>query len=107
MSDAKEWLIYSRHHNMFWRPCQSGYTTNIHEAGRYTEEMAHTLCKIRDPQEDGSPSEIAIPSPDVIVEKYYTLGERDRMWCTALVECLEVDLLQSVLARFNELRERS
>ncbi len=62
----KPWLIYSREHNMFWRPNSAGYTWEIEEAGRYTFEEAHSRCEDRDRQDDGGPSEIAVVAPEAI-----------------------------------------
>lgn len=63
---GRHWLIYSREHNAFWRPDSSGYTYDIDAAGRYTEEDAKANCTMRDPQRDGSPSEIAVVAPEAI-----------------------------------------
>lgn len=58
------WLIYSREHNMFWGPNRCGYTSDIAQAGRYTKDDADKLCGMRDPQPDGTPSEIAVIAPE-------------------------------------------
>jgi hypothetical protein len=49
MSSTESCLIWSNNHGMWWRPCRSGYTQHIDEAGRYgpTEAqriVAHSTC---------------------------------------------------------------
>ena len=34
------YLLWSNKHSMWWRPLDMGYTSDINEAGRYTEELA-------------------------------------------------------------------
>lgn len=38
-----EWLIWSNQHRMWWRPRHHGYTPQIEEAGRYTEQEARAV----------------------------------------------------------------
>lgn len=65
MSDGC-WLVWSREHNAWWRPNSAGYTDNVFNAGRYAEWEARDICRGgRDPQRDGSPSEVAIPAPEL------------------------------------------
>lgn len=61
------WLIYSREHNAFWRPNSSGYTWDINAAGRYTHEEAVARCNTRDMQHDGSPSEVCMIAPEMLL----------------------------------------
>ena len=58
------WLIYSREHNAWWRATAAGYTTEIEQAGRYTRLEARGHCQARDPQRDGSQSEVAVLAPE-------------------------------------------
>lgn len=54
-------LIWSEEHRRWWRPGWRGYTDQIAEAGRYTEEVAATI--VRDANAQGQFHEIAIPVP--------------------------------------------
>lgn len=74
MTDAQKlieeahWLIYSREHNAWWRPKSAGYTTDSQQAGRYRYVDAKKRCTARDPQRDGSPSEVMIPAPESFID---------------------------------------
>ena len=35
-----KYLIWCYERGMWWKPNSNGYTTNLHEAGRYSEEEA-------------------------------------------------------------------
>lgn len=39
------WHIWSNEHSAYWRQNSNGYTKNILEAGRYSEEEALKICK--------------------------------------------------------------
>lgn len=58
------WLIYSREHNAWWRANASGYTNEIANAGRYSKVDAEQKCGVRDEQDGGSPSEVAVIAPE-------------------------------------------
>jgi len=38
------WLIWSRDHGGWWRPCTQGYTADIMEAGVYGTGVAVSIC---------------------------------------------------------------
>jgi len=38
---------YNTDYALFWRENSEGYTTNLLEAGKYTEEDANRICKLR------------------------------------------------------------
>jgi hypothetical protein len=52
-------LIWSYEHNAWWTPQRSGYTTDLHKAGRYTESEAWEICQ-RANQYSRQPNEIMI-----------------------------------------------
>ena len=66
MSEIK-YLVYSREHNLWWRSEAKGYTSQIDDAGRYTEEEAdrHCSCRSLKNPSDG-PDEFKIVSPESI-----------------------------------------
>lgn len=66
VAEPARWLIYSREHNAFWRADRAGYTGVLATAGRYTRADAEANCRMRDPQRDGSPSEILLAAPEAI-----------------------------------------
>jgi hypothetical protein len=66
VAEPARWLIYSREHNAFWRADRAGYTGVLATAGRYTRADAEANCRMRDPQPDGSPSEILLAAPEAI-----------------------------------------
>jgi len=57
--------IYSREHNMWWRPNAMGYTWNQSDAGQYDEATARSICDDAGEMENGlGPSEFMIPVVD-------------------------------------------
>lgn len=59
------WLIYSREHQMWWRPLSRGYTKNICEAGRYSREYAEVIChEAGDLARDFGPAEFLMLAPE-------------------------------------------
>lgn len=97
--DRKFWLIYSRKHNMFWRHSESGYTDEIKTAGRYTKKQADSICNSPDRCPGGGPDRFMLPAPESIVLLY----GRDRLWCRAIVETLDIQQMEKVFTRFNTL----
>ena len=63
---AVEFLVYSRKHNMWWRPGCAGYTPFMEEAGRYVKGIAEHICQSANahtPMDDG-PAEFMVPAPE-------------------------------------------
>ena len=73
------WLIYSREHNAYWRPNSAGYTIEVDEAGRYTRPHAEVLSSTRDPQFDGTPSEIIVLAPEAAEALKAAREENERL----------------------------
>lgn len=59
------WLVYSREHNLWWRPNASGYTHHMSEAGRYSQADATKHCLSRSRGDDGPP-EFMVPAPETL-----------------------------------------
>lgn len=68
-------LVYSREHNAWWGPNHCGYTTNIDDAGRYTEAEADKIvasaCRGRGGHGDEGPPEFKMDAPEI----RHVLGE--------------------------------
>lgn len=58
------WLIWSRHHDAWWKPNQCGYTTDMMCAGRYHRDDADRIASVRT-LDDGSPGEVVVKSPEL------------------------------------------
>ncbi len=59
-------LIWSNQHNAFWKPDGRGYTNQLAEAGRYTENELAVRLKWHEHREymaDGTPHEVVIDAP--------------------------------------------
>lgn len=69
VEDGKaEWLIWSHYHNCWWGPDQSGYTSDVWRAGRYTK-AGTKQCLTRGSwplhgQENDRPPEVAVLAPE-------------------------------------------
>lgn len=44
MTDNPTFLVWSFEHDAWWGPGKHGYTTNIHQAGRYSLKDAVEIC---------------------------------------------------------------
>lgn len=66
MTKEQRWLIWSNEHQYWWRPASMGYTGKISQAGRYTFEMANSLCaeaRLGLPT-NAEPSEVMMLAPE-------------------------------------------
>ncbi len=106
MSEAKQYLVYSRYHNAFWGPDNCGYTNLIDEAGRYTKADAEANCIKRSPNLFNGPQEVVVPAPEAI-DQLTTDYERARSeWFTTENELLVAkDELATVKAAKVELQD--
>ena len=57
------YLIWSNEHGGWWRPAEIGYTTELGEAGRYTEERADDIVSEAGDGPSGEPNEVMVVAP--------------------------------------------
>ena len=43
MSNDPSWVVWSEEHGAWWAPGEMGYTSSLHNAGRYSEEAARMI----------------------------------------------------------------
>ena len=60
---TKDWLVWSYEHRAWWKPGDMGYTTDIKQAGRFTQAEAVGRSLTKD--EDGNPHEVPV-GPDLL-----------------------------------------
>jgi hypothetical protein len=71
------WLIWSRYHNAWWKPNESGYTADMMCAGRYDRQHADRLARVRK-MGDGTPGEVVVRAPELTLIGAPNLMEKMR-----------------------------
>lgn len=69
MREGRVFLVWSNEHMAYWRENRSGYTDDLAQAGRYTEQEADTIClqaKQGTPLPNGLPHEVKMLDPMVM-----------------------------------------
>lgn len=62
-----DWLVWSNEHGAWWKPDHCGYTSDIGEAGRYTQQEAREIAfKANKYLPLDKPNEVAVPSPESV-----------------------------------------
>lgn len=62
----RHWLVWSNEHGAFWRPDSMGYTSDIKQAGRYTQGQARRCCDSGKLDPDGKPEEVMMLAPEAV-----------------------------------------
>ena len=64
-----QYVLWSRMHQKFWRPMREGYTSEIDEAGRYSDNEALSICK-ESVMPDGSRRTVPLTAPEMFGEVF-------------------------------------
>jgi hypothetical protein len=62
MKKDHEFLIWSNEQGRYWLPNGMGYTGDVESAGRFSLEMASTICREATPLKNDIPAETMVPS---------------------------------------------
>lgn len=65
-----DYLIWSNEHTAWWKPAHRGYTTVIHEAGRYTSAEADRIVAAANFNPSAPPNEVKCLAPSIAKLRY-------------------------------------